>query len=256
VVLAAPRFVSRGQNERAGVRRFVRGRLAVGLGEPRTGGQVARRTGAGKVTLKFIKTTFIAGVLVLVPLAFIGYLTVSLFMTTRDIVGPVVNILPIDGVLVWIAVNLLAVLAVLLICFLAGLMVRVSFIATYFDRLDSLMSNRVPGYALAKGIVGDVVNQNDVVESHVPVFVTMAGGSRLGFEVERTDDGRVVVFLPNAPSAQSGFVMVFAADHVRPANIQRLKAVDLMQFHGMGMGKLLVAAEAEEQTGENKPAEG
>ncbi len=188
--------------------------------------------------MPFVKRTLVTGVLVLVPVVFIGYLGFQLFRFARLVFEPVVRLMPFDSAVGWLLLNLAAIILVVLFCFVAGLLVRISLFASYFDHIDSLMTTRVPGYSIAKGIVGGIVQNDDAIESHRPVLVAFDGGQRLGFEVERTTDGWSVVYLPNAPNPQTGIAVAFRSDDVRAADVSRLRSLEILQFYGKGLADL------------------
>ncbi len=49
-------------------------------------------------------------------------------------------------------------------------------------------------------------------KSMQPMLVRFDDNSQLGFEIERLDNGQVVIYLPGAPGPWSGSVAYFSAD--------------------------------------------
>ncbi|MFY0691311.1 MAG: hypothetical protein JXR14_05230 [Paracoccaceae bacterium] len=183
----------------------------------------------------FLRRTMVTGIVVLLPVFFLAYLVFKLFSSIRAVAGPVIEILPIDRILGLVLLNIVAVLIVLALCLVAGLLARIEFISRKVERFDKTMSNRVPGYSIAKGALSGVLKEDIGIEDFKPVVVKSGRGLKVGFEVDRLPSGMVVVFLPNAPNPQLGTVVMFTADEVISTNLSRHKIVECMQFYGKGL---------------------
>lgn len=82
------------------------------------------------------------------------------------------------------------------------------------DSAESAALQSIPGYSLLKGFPSSLSPENT---AHLkPVLVSREYTSRIGLEVERTDDDRVVVYFPGSPNAWSGIVEIAGAGQVMP----------------------------------------
>jgi uncharacterized membrane protein len=71
-----------------------------------------------------------------------------------------------------------------------------------------------------------------------PVLAKMDDASQLAFEVERLQDGRVVVYVPGAPDPWSGGVLVMTEDRIEPLPISMVAAVQNLRALGRGTGAI------------------
>ena len=74
--------------------------------------------------MKFITTTVIGGLLFLVPVVFLVFILSKAFGFMKVVAEPMADFIPIDSVGGVALANLIAFLAVILVCFLAGLVAR------------------------------------------------------------------------------------------------------------------------------------
>jgi uncharacterized membrane protein len=182
--------------------------------------------------------TVITGAVLLLPLAALVYFLAQIFLIGVKVGSPVVKYLGIERVTGFLLVNLAALALVLGVCYLAGLAARMRAVTRRMEQLDDLLDKRMPGYSLVVGALRGAVDGDVAVDTLRAVLVRTNGGRRLGFEVERTGSGAVVVFLPNAPHPQTGVSMVFEAADVEVIDLSALRVFEILQFHGKGMAEL------------------
>ena len=181
---------------------------------------------------------FITGLLFFIP---VFVLTLGLwhaYNLGRQVAAPVREVVDVQTALGFILLNLLAIIFVALLILLMGFVAEFGFVARRVDRLDRALHAILPGYGMAKGIVGGVVKEDTLVAKLRPVMVPFGQGRRLGFEVERTDS-LSTVYLPNAPTARSGSVSVYPAELVTQLDIPPHKTLEILSFHGRGLAAVL-----------------
>jgi uncharacterized membrane protein len=194
------------------------------------------------MTPKRLWRTVITGAVLLLPLAALVYFLAQLFLIGVKIGKPIVNLLGIERVTGFLLVNLAGIALVLGVCFLAGLAARMRVVTERMEQLDDLLEKRMPGYSIIVGALRGAVDGDVAVDTLRTVLVRTAGGRRLGFEVERTESGAVVVFLPNSPHPQTGVSMVFEDADVETIDLPALRVFEILQFHGKGMAELTADA--------------
>ena len=101
---------------------------------------------------------------------------------------------------------------------IAGLLARSSGGQKVYKKLDAVLLQMIPGYAWVKGMTGGISDE-DADEVLKPVLVAFDDQTQLAFEVDRSDDGWVAVYLPGAPEPRSGTVSYVTSDRVQPANV-------------------------------------
>jgi uncharacterized membrane protein len=189
-----------------------------------------------KFAREFVKTALIGGALVVLPL----YLAVLLLLKGMQAVAGLVR--PIAGLLPqWMpAENILALLLVLVVCFVVGLAVRTQAGRSIRSRMEVSVFGKIPGYTMIRGltqrIAGDT-SENvwktalvEIEDALVPAFI-----------IEEYDDGRFTVFVPSVPTPFAGAVYILNAARVHPIDVPFAQALQSISKWGSG-SKALVAA--------------
>jgi uncharacterized membrane protein len=189
-----------------------------------------------KFAREFVKTALIGGALVVLPL----YLAVLLLLKGMQAVAGLVR--PIAGLLPqWMpAENILALLLVLVVCFVVGLAVRTQAGRAIRSRMEVSVFGKIPGYTMIRGltqrIAGDT-SENvwktalvEIEDALVPAFI-----------IEEFDDGRFTVFVPSVPTPFAGAVYILSAARVHPIDVPFAQALQSISKWGSG-SKALVAA--------------
>jgi uncharacterized membrane protein len=77
-----------------------------------------------------------------------------------------------------------------------------------------------------------------------PVLATFDDHQLIAFDMERLADGRAVLYLPGAPDAWSGSVLIVSAERIEPLDIDAAQLAKSMQRLGLGTAALLQGAAA------------
>ena len=100
---------------------------------------------------QFLKTTIVGGIVFLVPLVAIIYVIGKALQLSRTFAEPIAAFLPVDRVGGIALANLVAIIAIVLLCFLAGLAARTSFASAFVRESESRFLWKIPGYGFVKG---------------------------------------------------------------------------------------------------------
>jgi uncharacterized membrane protein len=191
-----------------------------------------------------LKNILLRGLFFVVPISIAAIILGKLFALSMQVAIAMDGYIPADRIAGIALSNILAILVVFLIVFLAGL---VSYIAIINDKVvafERILSLNMPGYSLIKGMMGNPEATQDVVGNIKSVLVSLGPAERIGFEIERFDN-KVIVFLPDQPSIIKGTSVIVTNDQVRLLDIPPRQLYGLLQVHGRGMGKLLSLSNAE-----------
>ncbi len=185
----------------------------------------------------FVKTTVFGGIVFLVPVVILFVIVDKAFEFMQAVAEPLAPLLPFDGAEEVVLVNIVAGILVAAICFIAGLMARSRLASRLVGRLDDLLLTHVPFYAVIKSLTASVpgAEQFDGMRA---VLLEWAGHDMVAFEIERIDDGNVVVFLPGAPNPWSGNVRIVPAADVRPLDTSVMAMTNSLSHMGRGMAAL------------------
>lgn len=188
---------------------------------------------------KFLISTLVGGALFLVPAVFIIIILEKAFKIMTMVAKPVQKMLPVEMIAGVGMINFVAVLLILLVFILAGLVARSRSAQTFYSKVDGVLLEIIPGYAWTKTVVGSLGNDDSASEHFKPVLVTLDDQMQIGFELERTDDDLVIVFMPGAPDVRSGSVAYVTPDRVTPIEASFLTINRCMKHMGKGATQLL-----------------
>ena len=178
------------------------------------------------------------GIIFLVPIAiFIAVIGKGLEFTGA-IARPVADVLPVNMIGGVAVAHVLAILLLLLICFLAGLLARAAIARKAVDALEANVLSRVPAYALLKTKTQSMLSPEDI-EGMSPVVVRFDDSWQIAFEIERVQDGKVALFLPGSPDAWSGSVCVVDEDRVTPLDLPVAAVAKMAKQLGKGANDAL-----------------
>jgi uncharacterized membrane protein len=184
----------------------------------------------------FFTGALITGLLIVVPLYLALLLLLKAMESLVGLVRPLAALLP-D----WVpAEDLLALLAVLVLCFLVGVAVRTPIGRAARERLEKSLFQRIPGYAVFRGLAQQLSGESRD-SAWKPALVEIEDALVPGFIIEELDDGQFTVFVPSVPTPLAGAVYVLARERVHPLDVPFTSAIQVVSKWGSG-SKALVAA--------------
>jgi uncharacterized membrane protein len=185
-----------------------------------------------------VKTTIIGGVVFLVPVIVLVVILGKALSLMRLVAAPLSQWIPVDSVAGIATANIVALVAVVLACFLAGLIARSNAAARAVRKLEAQYLSAIPGYAFIKSFTTSLGDDDDA-ETLRPVLVRFDDHQQVAFEVERIQNEQVVVYLPGAPDPWSGSVLVVEEDRVQRIEASMGKVVRNLRTLGRDSGRLL-----------------
>lgn len=196
---------------------------------------------------EYILGALAAGLLVIVPLYLAILLLLKAIGSVVGLVKPFAALLP-D----WLPrENLLALLLLLIICFVIGVIVRTSAGKAVRASIERSLFERIPGYDLFRSLTQQLAGESrenvwkpalaEIKEALVPAFI-----------IEEFADGRFTVFVPSVPTPLAGAVYILDNRRVHPIDVPFTQAVKAISRWGQGSRELI---EAMEQIGQKAPIE-
>ena len=190
---------------------------------------------------EFTKTTLVGGVLVILPL------WVSTLLLLKAITGIFALLSPVTAQLpesIEHLRNVVALLIVVAVCFVAGLVVRTGPGLRAKSVLDRYLLERIPGYTLLRGLAGRLTGQEEGATFAV-ALVEIEDALVPAFIVEDHPDGRYTVFVPSVPTPAAGTVYILDAARVHLVDVPFTQAVGVISKWGAGSRDLLAAMRAQ-----------
>jgi len=162
------------------------------------------------------------------------------------IAKPLADWLPVDTVGGVALANVLAILAVIAVSFIAGLIARHTMAGGLVKNLESKVLMKIPGYAMIKGIKsGFDATETDGMK---PVSLRLGSAERIALEIEKLPDGRSMIYIPSAPSPWSGITQILPADQITYLDIPITKVLELTEKFGHGVDELLQNKREDDET--------
>jgi uncharacterized membrane protein len=179
------------------------------------------------------KTTLVGGLLVVLPI----YLSVILLAKTLSaifgLLSPVTAAIP-AGVQFR---QVIAVLIVLAVWFVAGIVVRTGPGLRAKNALERTVLEKVPGYALVRGLT-ERVSHDDREGAFRPALVEIEEALAPAFIIEELADGRYTVLIPSVPTPAAGSLLIMARERVHPVDVPFTQVVRVISQWGSGAGAL------------------
>jgi len=189
--------------------------------------------------MQFLKTTIIGGLVFMVPVVVVVAILGKAFAIMMLVAKPLGALIPMDSIGGIAFANLLALMAIFLCCFIAGVIAQSAIAKKAHDVIDSALLT-IPGYELVKGFTDSMNSSEEAANSLLPVLVHFDDNGQIGFEIERDEEGNVVVYLPGAPSPWSGSVAYFKEERVKSLDISIPEAMASIRNLGRGSAGMAI----------------
>ena len=171
------------------------------------------------------------------PVVALVFILEKAVVLAHALVHPIATHLPFKSILGLETPVFLAIGVVVLFCFLTGLLAKARFAQRSVVWLENTVLSFIPGYEFIKSMATMTVGQKDTLRQ--VVLVRIEDALQIGFIVERRDDGRAVVFVPDAPNPRSGAIYLMTDDRFKPIDIPPAAAMKCLRRHGSGAAVLL-----------------
>ena len=106
--------------------------------------------------MKILKTTVIGGLLFLVPIVILVMILGKAHAITMRVAAPLAAWIPVDAVGGLLLADLLAGVAIVTICFVAGLAAKSPAVVRAVESMESGFLSAIPGYAFVKGMIASL----------------------------------------------------------------------------------------------------
>ena len=193
-----------------------------------------------KSLYRFLKTTVVGGLMVLVPVAVCVYTILASVKTALTAITPIAKFFHVESLGGTVAIELVAVLVVVAVCFFCGLLVQTAggrAIGSWFERR---LFKLLPGYEMIKKISRQFSGGGEETLG-TPVVVKLGDSRQIGFLVEEYPSGEAAVFIPLAPVLSLGSVHIIPAEHAERLNAPLSEVVDCITNVGYGSARVVCA---------------
>ncbi len=140
-----------------------------------------------KPLLQFLRATITGGILFLLPVVLILMILQKAIGVLSKVSAPFSGWLPEKSIFGFTGQNLLGIIILVLLCFLAGLLFRSAWLQKGISSLEENVLTYLPGYTLMKSVTADALKADSPVFLK-PVMVKDRDFHSLGFLVEESSD--------------------------------------------------------------------
>jgi uncharacterized membrane protein len=194
-----------------------------------------------KQFIGFVVRTFVAGLLILVPVYLSVLLLLKAMHSVTGLARPFAMLLP-----EWFpAEHVLSLLLVLIVCFLIGVAVRTPAGRALQERIEKSFFERVPGYALFRSLTQRLAGKSDEENVWKPALAEIEDALVPAFIIEELEDGRFTVFVPSVPTPFAGAVYILTPERVHPLDVPFTQAIKSISRWGSGSKELVAAMKTE-----------
>ncbi len=197
----------------------------------------------------FFRTTFIGGLVALLPLSLVVILFRWIIGMVEKYLGPLVGLVNTDSQLYKLGLYLLALIAIFLLFFLIGLVIKTSWGRFLNNVLEQKYLIKIPGYKLASETVKQFFGKNRSFFSEVVLVDLFNSGTLMtGFITD--DQGDIItVFVPTGPNPTSGNIYHVPAEKVTKTNAHVDAGMKSIISCGAGSAEVFQAKLDEEMKG-------
>ena len=188
---------------------------------------------------EFTKTTLIGGILIVLPVYIAVLLILKALQGLLAAVKPITAAIPASVEFD----EILAILMLAVICFIAGLIVRTRAGLRAKNAIERSVLQRLPGYTLLRGLAGRVTGQADE-PSFAPALAEIEEALVPALIVEKLEDGSYTVLVPSVPTPMAGAIYILPPERVHPVDVPFTVALKVFSKWGTGAGEFVRAMQA------------
>lgn len=190
----------------------------------------------------FAKDAVLGGLTFLLPFGILLFAFSWLFDLLTGLFSPLIKLIVDNTSSKLFVAEILAILLLVLSCFLIGVFIRTRAGDLLFNWLEKLLLNPVPGYSFIKDTVSPLFSGKKTAFRHVAVGRPFDNGTRvIGFVTEIHADGSVTLLSPTAPNVTSGLIWLLQKEQIEFKHISPEKVMRSLIACGAGTAEVLAA---------------
>jgi uncharacterized membrane protein len=191
---------------------------------------------------RFIRTTILGGVIVILPVVLTFFFLRWLFYFITGLIGPFTRMLIEQSKLQKFVADIIVIAIIVMICFLIGLVVKTRFGRFLYRILEDKLLDIAPGYKLFKETIKQIFGRERTPFSTVAlvqVFGPECNTMMTGFVTDEHPDGYYTVFIPSALTPTSGLIYHVEKQYVHIVDVSVENTMRTIISCGMGAKSLL-----------------
>lgn len=189
--------------------------------------------------VEFMKTTIMGGFFVALPVVLVILVLDEMISIVRGLILPFAELLPVEQIGCIAVAKVIAVLFILVFCFLMGLLMRTRIGTLAGEWLEKVLLTRLPAYGIIKGLTQRMAGGLEGAQ-FAPAVVDLYGSDARvpAMIVDEHDDGHLTVFVPLSPTPTIGQVYKLPNERVQATQASLPEVLDGMMRWGIDSRKL------------------
>jgi uncharacterized membrane protein len=191
---------------------------------------------------KFIKTSLIGGIAVILPITILFLLFKWIFNFITQIIEPLTDMVVARSHLKVLAADVIVLGIILSTCFLVGAVVKTKFGRFIHEHIDLRLSRLIPGYSTIKLTVTQFFDRKAAPFSSVALVRAFDDENLMtAFITDTHPDGSYTVFVPCGPNPTTGYILHMKKEYVHPIPVSVEVALRSVISCGAGSQPILAA---------------
>ena len=198
---------------------------------------------------KFLKTTVLGGIVVLLPVFLTGFFLHWVFNVVTGFIEPLTKILVIEARVNERLADILVIVVIVGICFFVGLVVKTRLGRYIYRVVEKRILKVMPGYTLFRNTIKQFLGQKRTPFSRV-ALVRAFGNETLmtAFVTDEHPNGNFTVFVPSALNPTTGLIFHLEKQYVHLVNASVEETMRSIISCGAGSCKLLSQVQTVQKT--------
>ena len=189
-----------------------------------------------RTLMEFTKTTFLGGFLIILPVYISILLLAKAVGAVLTLLNPITDKIP--ATLQFRQV--IAALAVIVLCFIAGLIARTGPGLRAKNAFELAVLEKLPGYGVLRGLAGRISGQTEE-STFAPALVEIEEALVPALIIEELEDGSYTVLVPSVPTPMAGSLYILPRERVHPVDVSFTSALKVFSKWGTGAGEFVRA---------------
>jgi uncharacterized membrane protein len=189
---------------------------------------------------KFIKTTVLGGLIVLLPVFLTGFFLHWLFNLVTGFIRPLANILVIKARIQENLADVLVIVVIIGVFFLTGLVVKTR-LGRYIHRVaEKRILKIMPGYTIFRNTIKQFLGQKKTPFSRVALVQAFGNETLMtAFVTDEHPNGSFTVFAPSALNPTTGLILHLPGKYVHIVDVSVEDTMRSIITCGAGSCKLI-----------------
>jgi uncharacterized membrane protein len=186
-----------------------------------------------KTALKQIRNHIVTGFIFVLPTLVIVFVISKYWKYLVSFGGKLSKFIFLDTILGPIGD---AILFLLLICVVAGFLVKLTVFKTLSNKIDEWLGTIIPSYSTLKGdALKTLASESDEEVVYQTCLVRMGVLWQPAYLIDSKEDGSIVAFVPNVPDVNTGQVLLAGANEWKPSSLDSLALNSILKKLGKGL---------------------